>query len=528
MGRWLRPSPGRAGSVRAAIRRSRSRPGGRTPAGRPRRRRPCRPAPDLATLPVGQPEDGPVAGQGRLDVGEDLVAVGVVGQLDVELLHRLHDPDTHVHLARSSPRAAGGPAGRPRRLQGHDRPPGVDRGHTHGAHWTVRHGVTAGPEGRVRGAWWATGAHHAGAPRGSAWTPGPGVGRRPDGGDPAGGAGPPRDERNRRWASTMAGHGGSGHHLRPRRQPLPGTAPSDPPAGSTGLDRSRARGSSKHGAPGAGGHPGRTAAGSRSAPEEPDPWRTCFERDRDRILHATAFRRLAGKTQVFVFPDDHQRTRLTHALEVAQVATSVARACALNVALTEAIALGHDCGHGPGGHASEDALSPYLDGGLRPRPLGGGRLAGPAQPLRRDPRRDPQPLVVAPGPGHARRRGGQLGRPHRLCLPRLRGRRAQRHRHRRRPAGRGAGAVRGPPEPAARHLHRRTGVDHPRDRPDRHGRRAGRGPGRLPSQQLRAHLPPAELGGPGPLGGGRPPGPGRPLQRPAQPDPRRERCERRT
>jgi dGTPase len=89
----------------------------------------------------------------------------------------------------------------------------------------------------------------------------------------------------------------------------------------------------------------------------------CFERDRDRILHAPAFRRLAGKTQVFVFPDDHQRTRLTHALEVAQVATSVARALGLNVALTEAIALGHDCGHGPGGHASEDALSPYVAGG---------------------------------------------------------------------------------------------------------------------------------------------------------------------
>ena len=76
-----------------------------------------------------------------------------------------------------------------------------------------------------------------------------------------------------------------------------------------------------------------------------------------------AFRRLAGKTQVFVFPDDHQRTRLTHALEVAQVATAVARTLGLNVALTEAIALGHDCGHGPGGHASEDALSPYVPGG---------------------------------------------------------------------------------------------------------------------------------------------------------------------
>lgn len=104
-------------------------------------------------------------------------------------------------------------------------------------------------------------------------------------------------------------------------------------------------------------------AGSRAAEEEPDPWRTCFERDRDRIVHGTAFRRLAGKTQVFVHPDDHQRTRLTHALEVAQVAVSVARACRLNVALAEAIALGHDCGHGPFGHASEDALAPFLDGG---------------------------------------------------------------------------------------------------------------------------------------------------------------------
>jgi dGTPase len=112
--------------------------------------------------------------------------------------------------------------------------------------------------------------------------------------------------------------------------------------------------------------PGATRAegsGNRATAEAPDPWRTCFERDRDRILHAAAFRRLAGKTQVFVFPDDHQRTRLTHALEVAQVARGVAEALGLNVALTEAIALGHDCGHGPGGHASEDALSPYVPGG---------------------------------------------------------------------------------------------------------------------------------------------------------------------
>ena len=113
-----------------------------------------------------------------------------------------------------------------------------------------------------------------------------------------------------------------------------------------------------HGATRAGG------AGHRALDEEPDAFRTCFERDRDRILHSSAFRRLSGKTQVFVFPDDHMRTRLTHALEVAQVATSVARAVGLNVDLTDAIALGHDCGHGPGGHASEEALDPYVEGGF--------------------------------------------------------------------------------------------------------------------------------------------------------------------
>lgn len=105
-------------------------------------------------------------------------------------------------------------------------------------------------------------------------------------------------------------------------------------------------------------------SGNRAIAEEPDPFRTCFERDRDRILHAAAFRRLAGKTQVFVFPQDHQRTRLTHALEVAQVATALSRALGLNVSLTEAIALGHDCGHGPGGHASEDALSQFVKNGF--------------------------------------------------------------------------------------------------------------------------------------------------------------------
>ena len=105
-------------------------------------------------------------------------------------------------------------------------------------------------------------------------------------------------------------------------------------------------------------------AGNRERPEEPDEWRSCFERDRDRILHSNAFRRLAGKTQVFVFPEDHMRTRLTHALEVAQVAVGIARPLGLNVALVEAIALGHDCGHGPGGHASEEALDPFVEHGF--------------------------------------------------------------------------------------------------------------------------------------------------------------------
>ncbi|MCU1489018.1 MAG: hypothetical protein JWM85_423 [Acidimicrobiaceae bacterium] len=105
--------------------------------------------------------------------------------------------------------------------------------------------------------------------------------------------------------------------------------------------------------------------------------RTCFERDRDRIVHAKAFRRLAGKTQVFVFPADHQRTRLTHALEVAQVASAVARATGLNVALTEAIALGHDCGHGPGGHASEAVFDALVPGGFHHASFGADVVLAP-------------------------------------------------------------------------------------------------------------------------------------------------------
>ena len=118
-------------------------------------------------------------------------------------------------------------------------------------------------------------------------------------------------------------------------------------------------------------------AGNRAREEEPDVERTCFERDRDRIVHSTAFRRLAGKTQVVVYPSDHQRTRLTHALEVAQVATSIARGIGANVALVDAIALGHDCGHGPGGHASEDAFDAFIPEGYDHGPWGSDVVLAP-------------------------------------------------------------------------------------------------------------------------------------------------------
>ena len=92
--------------------------------------------------------------------------------------------------------------------------------------------------------------------------------------------------------------------------------------------------------------------------EEPCPIRTDFQRDRDRIVHCRAFRRLAHKAQVFILPSqDHIRTRLTHTLEVAQIAKTIARALSLNEDLTEAIALGHDLGHTPFGHAGEWALN---------------------------------------------------------------------------------------------------------------------------------------------------------------------------
>jgi len=158
--------------------------------------------------------------------------------------------------------------------------------------------------------------------------------------------------RARAWAHTMAGHADAGlvrAHAGSRAELGPG------PFVDRELREHRERETLRPGAALAVG------AGHRAVPEAPDPERTCFERDRDRIVHSTAFRRLAGKTQVVVHPSDHQRTRLTHALEVAQVATSIARGVGVNVSLA---------GHGPGGHASEDAFDLFVAEGYDHGPWG--------------------------------------------------------------------------------------------------------------------------------------------------------------
>jgi dGTPase len=106
----------------------------------------------------------------------------------------------------------------------------------------------------------------------------------------------------------------------------------------------------------------------RERPEPEDDLRTCFQRDRDRIVHSKAFRRLKHKTQVFLAPEgDHYRTRLTHTVEVAQIARTIARALRLNEDLTEAVVLAHDLGHPPFGHAGEEALDQAMApwGGFR-------------------------------------------------------------------------------------------------------------------------------------------------------------------
>jgi dGTPase len=101
----------------------------------------------------------------------------------------------------------------------------------------------------------------------------------------------------------------------------------------------------------------------RDVPEDDDPIRTVFQRDRDRIVHCKAFRRLAHKTQVFIAPEgDHYRVRLTHTLEVTQVARTIARALRLNEDLVEAICLGHDVGHTPFGHLGEEVVAGFKPG----------------------------------------------------------------------------------------------------------------------------------------------------------------------
>jgi dGTPase len=103
----------------------------------------------------------------------------------------------------------------------------------------------------------------------------------------------------------------------------------------------------------------------RMRDEPPDPVRPAFQRDRDRVIHCKAFRRLKHKTQVFFAPTgDHYRTRLTHTLEVSQIARSIAKVLQLNEDLTEAIALGHDLGHTPFGHAGERVLNDLIPGGF--------------------------------------------------------------------------------------------------------------------------------------------------------------------
>ena len=184
----------------------------------------------------------------------------------------------------------------------------------------------------------------------------------------------------------------------------------------------------------------------RLRPEEPDEYRTCFQRDRDRILHSKSFRRLMHKTQVFLSPEgDHYRTRLTHTLEVSQIARTIARALSLNEDLTEAIALGHDLGHTPFGHTGEDALSLGIARrmGREAAVRGGGaalqtqRAVGARRGVPGARRAGPQPHPGGGGrhplphrPGARADPGGPhrgYGRPHRLREPRHRRRHTRGH-----------------------------------------------------------------------------------------------------
>ena len=185
----------------------------------------------------------------------------------------------------------------------------------------------------------------------------------------------------------------------------------------------------------------------RRTPEEDCGLRSPLQRDRDRIVHCKAFRRLKHKTQVFVAPEgDHYRTRLTHTLEVTQIARTVARALRLNEDLTEAIGLGHDLGHPPFGHIGEGVLDACVQEryGARVPPLralaarrrGARARRRRAQPHRRRARRDPLPLRPRADAAHARGPDRADRRPRRLHQPRHRRRRARRRHRRERPARR--------------------------------------------------------------------------------------------
>ena len=193
------------------------------------------------------------------------------------------------------------------------------------------------------------------------------------------------------------------------------------------------------------------------------------------------------------------------------------RALGLNIALTEAIALGHDCGHGPGGHASEDALSPYVAEGYDHAVWGADVVLAPLNLCAETLDGIRNHSWSRPAPQHPRGRGGVVGRPHRLRLPRLRGRGLGRHRHAGdapdvgHRAGRGAAAATSwgrSSTPWSTAATSSGSVGH--DRGD------GRGAGRVPPVQLRARLPAPGLGGPGRERHRGAPGAGRALRRPAR------------
>ena len=240
-------------------------------------------------------------------------------------------------------------------------------------------------------------------------------------------------------------------------------------------------------------------AGHRARPEEPDEWRTCFERDRDRILHATGVPPAGRQDPGVRVPrrppahPPHPRPRGRPGRHVASpgAAASTSRSPRPSRSATTAVTA-------RAATPARTPCRPYVDGGYDHAVWGADVVAGAAQPVRRDARRHPQPLVEPAGAGDARGRGRLVGRPHRLRLPRLRGRRGGRHRRRRHAAGRRRRAVRAGRSPASSARSSAAMVDAAAaDRADRHDRADRRRARRVPPLQLRAHLPAAGQPGPG-------------------------------